>query len=106
MKLVDLVAYFRNGGTFEDFCKTQALDAGAEVIEIYAQSPVGLESKLRFFPLEETGGQTEVVSDGAKYQSLFDFFYFLEAIGEPKSLESPEDAALAQMLLSYALKDA
>lgn len=106
MKMIDLVAYFRSGGTFDEFCKTQALDSGSEVIEIYAQTPVSLESRLGFFPIEETGGLAEVVSDGIKYQTLFDFFYFLEAIGELKGRESPGDAELAQILVSYALKDA
>lgn len=60
MKMVELVGYFRNGGTFEGFCATHALDSRSEVIEIYAQVPVGLESQLGFFPLEETKGQAEV----------------------------------------------
>jgi hypothetical protein len=34
VKLIDLVAYFRNGGSFEDFCETQGLDTDSEVIEI------------------------------------------------------------------------
>jgi hypothetical protein len=106
MKMIDLVAYFRNGGTFEDFCKMQALDSRSEVIEIYAQAPVSLDSQLRFFPIEETGGQAEVVSDGIKYQTLFDVVYFLEVIGERKGRESLGDAELAQILISYALKDA
>ena len=106
MKLIDLVAYFRHGGTFEDFCRTQGLNAESEVIEIYAQEPVGLESQLGLFPIEETEGQAEFLSDGVKYKTLFDFFYFLEVIEDLKGVQLPEDAELAQKLLSYALKDA
>jgi hypothetical protein len=106
MKLVDLVAYFRLGGTFEGFCKAQALNAEAEVIEIYAQRPVNLDSPLGFFPIEETEGKIEFQSEGLQYQNLFDFFYFLNVIEDIKGNELPGDAELAQSLLSYALKDA
>ena len=54
MQLIDLVSYFRQGGTFEGFCTTHSLNSEAEVIEIYAQEPVSLESSLGFFPVEET----------------------------------------------------
>jgi hypothetical protein len=107
MKLIDLVSYFRQGGTFEDFCKTHSLNSEAEVIEIYAQEPVNLESSLGFFPVEETGGLVAYMSGGVKYRNLFDFFYFLDVIEEVKAKDAPpKDAELAQILLSYALKDA
>jgi hypothetical protein len=106
MKLINLVKYFRHGGTFEDFCKAQGLNAESEVIEIYAQLPVGLESQLGFFPIEKTEGKAEFSMDGVKYKTLFDFFYFLEVIKDLKGVQLPEDGELAQKLLSYALKDA
>jgi len=106
MKLVDLITYFRHGGTFEDFCREQSLNTEAEVVEIYAQKPVSLESQLGFFPIEETEGQAEFLSDGIEYQTLFDFFYFLDVIKELKGNAIFEDAELAQNLLSYALNDA
>jgi hypothetical protein len=106
LKLIELVAYFRHGGTFKDFCRTQGLNAESEVIEIYAQEPVGLESQLGFFPIEATQGKAEYSAHDVKYKSLFDFFYFLEVIKDLKRVQLPEDAELAQKLLSYALKDA
>ena len=106
MKLIDLVSYFRLGGTFEDFCKTQALNAESEVIEIYAQKPVSLHSNLGFFPIEETEGQVEFLAEGLPYQNLFDFFYFLDVIKDVKGSTLPGNAELAQALLSYALNDA
>lgn len=107
MKLVDLVSYFRQDGTFQDFCKSHSLDTESEVIEVYAQKPVCLESPLGFFPIEETEGQVEYVSDGVNYQNLFDFFYFLEVIEDLKNEETfPKDSELAQTLLSYAVNDA
>jgi hypothetical protein len=105
MQLIDLVTYFRHEGNFEDFCKQHALNAESEVIEIYAQVPAGLESRLGFFPIEETEGQAEFLSDGVRYQTLFDFFYFLEVIKDANTQESLKDAELAQILMSCALKD-
>jgi hypothetical protein len=106
MNLIDLISYFRRGGTFEDFCETHALDTDSEVIEIYALEPVGLDSPLGFFPIDVTEGRTEVVSGGAKYQNLFDMFYFLDVIVEVKGIDVPNDSELAQTLLTYALNDA
>jgi hypothetical protein len=106
MKLIQLISYFRSGGTFEGFCKAQALNAEAEVIEIYAQKPVSLDSQLGFFPIEETQGHVEFEFEGLQYQNLFDFFYFLDVIDDIKGNLLPGDVELAQNLLSYALKDA
>jgi hypothetical protein len=106
MKLIDLIAFFRQGRTFEDFCKAQALNIESEVIEIYAQEPVCLEADLGFFPIEETKGKVEFQSEGVLYQNLFDFFYFLDAIEEIKDSGEPTDLELAHKLFSYAMKDA
>lgn len=106
MKLIDLVSYFRLGGTFEDFCKAYALNAESEVIEIYAQEPVSLDSQLGFFAIEETEGQIKFLSRGLQYQNLFDFFYFLDVIRGVRGQSSPADNQLAITLLSYALNDA
>lgn len=106
MKLIDLITYFRQGGSFADFCEKQTLNAESEVIEIYAQEPVSLESQLGFFPIEETEGKVEFQSAGVKYQNLFDFFYFLDTIESIKDSEELDDENLAQKLLSYAINDA
>ncbi len=106
MKLVDLITLFRQGSTFEDFCKEQALNAESEVIEIYAQDPVGVEARLGFFPIEETEGRIEFQSQGVSYHNLFDFFYFLGVIEDLKGHDEPSDAELAQKLFSYAINDA
>lgn len=76
MRLMDLASCFRLGGTFEDFCKAQALSTESEGIEVYAQKPVNLDSQPGFFPIEETRGRVEFQSEGLQYQNLFDFFYF------------------------------
>jgi hypothetical protein len=107
MKLIDLISFFRRGGTYESFCKDNLLNVESEVIEIYAQEPVSLQSNLGFFSIENTKGQIEYLFDGKRYRNLFDFFYFLEVMEDLKiSKEMPQDAELAQTLLSYALNDA
>jgi hypothetical protein len=106
MKLIELITFFREGGTFEDFCKKHALNAESEVIEIYAQEPVSLEAQLGFFPIEETEGQIGFQSQGVKYHSLFDFFYFLDVMKDVKGRSEPSDEELAQKIFTFAIKDA
>ena len=106
MKLIDLITFFRQGGTFEGFCRAQGLDEDSEVIEIYAHEPVGLESELGFFPVEETEGQLEFQSKGLRYHNLFDFFYFLDVIEGIRDCDEPIDSELAQRLFTYAMTDA
>jgi hypothetical protein len=106
MKLIDLITFFREGGTFEGFCKTHMLNAESEVIEIYAEEPVTLDSQLGFFPIEQTEGRVDFQSQGTKYHSLFDFFYLLDVIKEVKGRAGLSDEVLAQKLLDFAVKDA
>lgn len=106
MKLIELIAFFRQGGSFSDFCRAQTLNEDSEVIEIYARGPVSLESQLGFFPIEETEGRVEFRSDGIPYHNLFDFFYFLEVMEDVKGNDESTDSALAQKLFTYAIKDA
>jgi len=106
MELSNLITFFRQGGNFSDFCQAQGLDEAAEAIEIFAREPVGWESELGFFAIEDTGGQIELQVDGVKYHNLFDFFYFLDVIKEVDGHEEWTDAALAQRLFSYAMNDA
>lgn len=104
MKLVDLVSYFRRGGTFESFCREHALDIDSEVFEVYARKPVDLDSELGFFSIDEAEGRIEIQSEGMQYQNLFDFFYFLGVIEDARGVTSDEE--LARLLFSYAQKDA
>ncbi len=108
MKLVELISYFRNGGSFEDFCQSQSLDIDSEVVEIYMEKPYGIENRLAFFESEKTDNAIEHTFNGVKYYNLFDFYYFLDAIEESNSGEnaSLKDIELAQRLFNYALYDA
>ena len=106
MKLIDLIVFFRHGGTFKDFCRDQSLDIESEAIEIYAQKPVCLESQLGFFPLEGTKGRIEFQYKGVPYYNFFDFFYFLEVMEDVRNDEELTDSKLAQKLFSYAMNDA
>lgn len=107
MKLSELIKYFRDGGSFESFCNERNLDSEAEVIEVYAEQPITLESSLSFFAIEETEGQSVYESKGVTYHNLFDFYYFQDVIEEVNALgESPTNEQLAESLLSYAIHDA
>lgn len=108
MKLVDLVHYFRNGGSYEEFCRSQSLELESEVIEVYMEMPFDLDNEIAFFEIEKTEGKVEYLFKETKYFNLFDFYYFLDTIEESKNSENKSltDAQIASMLLSYARDDA
>jgi hypothetical protein len=108
MKLVDLVEYFRNNGSYEEFCWSQSLEFDSEVIEVYMEGKFDLDKEIAFFEIEKTGGKVEYVFKGITYFNLFDFYYFLDTIEELKGSEnvSITDTEVAGMLLSYARGDA
>ncbi|UII32248.1 hypothetical protein LVD17_00155 [Fulvivirga ulvae] len=108
MKLVELVTYFRKGGSFDEFCRNKSLDIEAEVIEVYMEKPFDLGNDLAFFEIEKTEGNIEYTFNGVTYFNLFDFYYFLDVIDEScegKNSLMPDDE-IAQKLLSYAIHDA
>ncbi|MCF6408082.1 hypothetical protein L3C95_34660 [Chitinophaga filiformis] len=108
MKLVDLVHYFTNGGSYKEFCRSQSLELKSEVIEVYMEGQFDVNNEIAFFETEKTFGKVECVFNGTKYINLFDFFYFLDTIEESKSSENQAitDAEIASILLSYARDDA
>lgn len=108
MKITELVNYFRNEGSYDEFCHSKSLNSLSEVIEIYMEKPFKLENDLIFFEIEKTEGRREYVYNGLTYYNLFDFFYFSESITESNAGEykSLPDNEIATMLLSYALNDA
>lgn len=108
MNLIELISYFRNGGSYEEFYQSRSLSLESEVIEIYMEKPFDLENIISFFEIEKTEGKREYTSNNVKYFNLFDFYYFLDAIeesniGQNKSLTDQE---LASRLLSYAINNA
>ncbi|MDH6252597.1 hypothetical protein M2347_002324 [Chryseobacterium sp. H1D6B] len=108
MKLLELVNYFRNGGSYKEFCQTQSLDQESEVVEIYMKQPLEMDNELAFFEIEKTEGNFEFSNNGMKYSNLFDFYYFLDAIEESKNDDNkslPNDE-IAKRLYNYAITDA
>jgi len=108
MTLTELIHYFRNDGSFEDFCRKQSLDLDSEVIEIFARPPLSMRSPLGFFEIERTEGRITHSHDDQEYRSLFDFYFFRDAIEESKNEQnrSLQDSEVARKLLSYAINDA
>jgi hypothetical protein len=108
MKLLELVNYFRKGGSFEEFCQSESLDLGSEVVEIYMEKPFDLNNDLIFCEIEKTEGSLEYSSNGVTYFNMFDFYYFLDAIEESNSDKNKvlSDNEIASRLLSYAIHDA
>lgn len=107
MNLIDLVKFFREGGSFEFFCKKHSLDLESEVVEVYMRKPFNINSEIFFFEIEKTEGNLEFQSDGIIYNNLFDFYYFLDVIKDSnnESYKELSNLELAKILLSYGIND-
>lgn len=107
MKFIDLVKYFRNGGTYDKFCQENGLNVESEMIEIHMQKPFSIDNQLYFFESEDTNGQVEYQHNGELYYGILDLYYFQDAMEEAKDGEhkSTSDEKLAQILYNYALYD-
>ncbi|SFN92434.1 hypothetical protein SAMN05421594_4735 [Chryseobacterium oleae] len=108
MKLAELIQFFRNGGSYEEFCQTQSLDTKSEVVEIYMEQPLKIDNNLAFFEIEKTEGNIEYSYNGIKYSNLFDFYYFLDAIEESNNDDNQalSNEELTKLLYNYAINDA
>lgn len=107
MNLLQLVSYFRMGGSFEVFCQQQSLNIDSEAIDIFMEKPLGINKGLTFSELEKSDGKIELTKNGIEYYYLFDFHYFLDAIEESIADEHKEksDIELSQILLHFAIHD-
>ena len=107
MTLLELVKIFREGRSYEDFCKDEALNSNSEVIEIYMEKPFDITNKLAFFEIENTEGSIEYEHNGVLYHNLFDFYYFIDVIEESKNennlMFGNED--IVKKIFNYALYD-
>ena len=107
MKLIELVSFFKNEGSFEKFCQNKSLNIDSEVIGIYMEKPFDIDNNLVFFEIEKTEGKMEYFSNGINYFNLFDFYYFLDVIEESNNEnKSLTNAEIARVLLSYAINNA
>jgi len=104
MTLPDLINHFREGGSYEAFCKTARLDSNAENLTIYMPKPFGLNSKLEFFDADQTAGKSPYAYNGSEFYNLFDFYYFMNIMKDNRN-EALSDIDLALRLLDYAEKD-
>ncbi len=107
MTLVELVHYFRSGGSLGKFCQSQRLSVDTEVVEIFMAKPFSIDNHLAFPEIEKTEGKTEYTCDGREYINMFDFYYFLDAIEESNSANNSHitDDTIAELLYNYAMKD-
>jgi len=108
MKLLELINFFRDGGSLKEFCHLQSLHEESEVIEIFMEIPLNIDNELRYFEIEKTGGSTEYTDNGINYHNLFDFYYFLDAIEEANNNQNRflSNEELAKLLYNYAIHDA
>ncbi len=107
MRLVELIDYFRKGGSFDEFCQSHSLNSDSDAIEIYMSEQLSVDNELAFFEIEETNGEVEFHNNGVRYFNLFDFYFFLDAIEESNNIENVlvTEAELAERLIQYAITD-
>jgi len=105
MKLAQLVNYFRMGGSFEESCRSRALDLESEVVEIYIEKTLGMNNDLAFFEIEKTEGKKEFHFEDKTHVNLFDFNFFPDAIADSNTPEnkSLSDTEIAKRLFGYAI---
>ncbi len=103
---MQLVSYFKNEGSFEEFCQSQSLDQESEVIEIYMKKLLKLYGNITFFAIENTEGRVEYTHENVEYSNLFDFYYFLDVIEDSNSNKSLTNEGIARILYDYAINDA
>ena len=102
MTLPELIHYFTEGNTYEDFCKAQGINRFAEV-EIYMQKPFGINGKVELFKMEETSGKALYNYNGADFYNLFGVNYFMNAVKEAdKGDDFVNEIDLALKLIDYA----
>lgn len=100
MTLPEIITYFNNGGSYENFMKSRGL-AAADGVALYAQKPFGLNSKIEFFSEGETAGMAEHSYNGSEFANLFDFTYLLNAIREAER-NDVDEITLTLRLFDYA----
>ncbi|WP_418124546.1 hypothetical protein ACNFU2_07810 [Chryseobacterium sp. PTM-20240506] len=103
MNLQELINYFRQGGSYKDFCQEQSLDQTSEAIEVYMEQPLELNNNLAFFEIETTEGSLEFVKDGIRYYSLFGFPYFLNVLKEIRDSQELSDKDVAELLFDHVI---
>ncbi len=108
MTLIELVTYFRKGGTFEQFCKEESININSEVVEVFMQKPFDIKQNIIFFEIEKTDGNTKITKNNITYYYLFDFYYFLDVIADSNQGQNKllSDEEISKILLSYAINDA
>lgn len=101
MTLPEIITYFNNGGSYENFMKSCGFAADADNVALYAQKPFGLNSKIEFFSEGETAGMAEHSYNGSEFANLFDFTYLLNAIREAER-NDVDEITLTLRLFDYA----
>ena len=105
MNIIELVSFFRDSGTFYEFCQNESIDTNSETIEIFSRNPKDISAQIIFLPIEETEGKNILKIDNVTYYNLFDFFYFLDVIKDAKTQKSISNIELSKILIKYSEND-
>jgi len=108
MKLLGFIDYLVTPTKLEGFYRTQNISAEAEGLSIYLAGSLTIESKVRLFGIEETGGQIHFQQDGVDYIYLLEIDLATGLVEADPNLKGNKasDLELADRLMRYAIYDA
>ena len=109
MKLVDLIEFLKDQDELEQLFEREKLNTESEAIIICMERALDIESEIKLFEIEETGGNLVFEKNGIRYIELFPAYHAMEII--ESYFDKPEEKGysnleIAERLLEYREKDA
>ena len=108
MNLLDFIEYLTNPHKLEGFYRAQGINNETEILIIYLVGSLNLESAVKLFGIEETGGLTHFQQDTIDYVSLLGVDEAIELLTTDLTFQDKKVTNLdrANRLLEYAIYDA
>jgi hypothetical protein len=109
MKLINLIEYLKDQDKLEQLFEREKLNTESEAIIICMEKSIDLESEIKLFEIEETGGNLTFEKNGIPYVEFFPAYYameFVESYCDGPGGKAYTDLNIAKRLLEYRIKDA
>lgn len=108
MNLIELVERITQPRGVDNILAGLSQNKQSEAFLVYLQKPLGVESEVTFFPIEETEDSLLYQKSGREYLQLFPLEYALELIESDLDLlgKGRNSHQIADRLLQYRINDA
>ncbi len=108
MNIVELVKYLKNISIAENLIRTSVPDIEYDVVDLYMENKLGLESEIVFFDATKIPNKLIIDINGVQYKNLFPLYLAQEMVQEYDKFNNYKlsDLEIAKKLLEYRLKDA